>query len=61
MMIEKTGTTSWDVSIGVGEYNYEVEVVVTAGGIVVHYQLLTWDEIDAAREIACATVAQGGR
>ena len=56
MSIKKTTETSWDRTFPAYIGNDSHEIEVTKDGIVIDYDLLSWDEIDEARKIISANV-----
>ena len=62
MSIRKITDTTWEHEFpGDGYRNEEHEIEITAEGIVIHYDLLTWEEIDAARQIISANAEPSHR
>jgi len=50
MSITKISETEWEVVFACNNYNGDFEVEVTAEGISINFNLISWAEIDAARE-----------
>lgn len=49
MSVTQKSNTEWDVTVVCGDWNTSIPVEITAEGILVDYDLISWAKIDAAR------------
>ena len=51
MSLEKETNTKWEWTFPIGDDNESFTIEITKDGIIIGYDLLTWEEIDKARMV----------
>lgn len=58
MSCKQTTETTWEITLAAGDCNTDAEIKATAPGLEVAGDLITWDDLQRAREAAASADAR---